>query len=117
MFFLLKLVKPAILLLALVGAYLFAPAIGDVSGKAAQRSVVSELGGAGTGGPTACRRLSTGRWRCLVQAYQGDSSPPSYSVRMRGRRCWTATLRSGQSTTLARRATGCVYLRDQLPRI
>jgi hypothetical protein len=117
MFLMLKLIKPAILLAALVVAYLFVPAIGDVSGKAVQRSVVSELEGTRVGGPSACRRIRAGRWRCLVQAYQGDSSPPSYSVRMRGRSCWTATLRSGDRAPLPRRASGCVRLRDQLPTV
>jgi hypothetical protein len=115
-FLLLKLVKPLILLAVLVVAYLYAPAVGSVSGKAVQRSVVGELEGTHIGGPKACRRIREGRWRCSAQRYQGDSSPPSYSVRMRGRRCWTATLRSGDSEPLARRASGCVRLRDQLPK-
>ena len=117
MFLLLKLIKPAIVVAALVAAYLFLPAIGDVSGKAMQRSVVSELDGTGFGGPKACRRIREGRWRCLVQAYQGDSAPSSYSVRMNGRRCWTATLRSDGAEPLARRASGCVLLRQQLPTV
>ena len=116
MFLLLKLIKPALLVAALAVAYLYAPAIGDVSGKALQRSVTRELDGAGTGGPQACRRLREGRWRCSVQRFQGDSGPPSYSVRMRDRRCWTATLRTGDNEPLPRRATGCVNLRDQRPR-
>jgi hypothetical protein len=114
---LLKLIKPAILIAVLVVAYLYAPAIGNVSGKAVQRSVTGELDGTGgTGAPKACRRIREGRWRCSVQRFQGDSSPPSYSVRMRDRRCWTATLRAGDNEPLASRATGCVNLRDQLPR-
>jgi hypothetical protein len=116
MFLLFKLVKPLVLIAALVVAYLYAPAIGSVSGKIVQHSVVRELGGTGgAGAPKACRRLREGRWRCSVQRFQGDSSPPSYSVRMRDRRCWTATLRAGDSEPLARRATGCAGLRDQLP--
>jgi hypothetical protein len=116
MFLLLKLIKPAILVAVLVGAYVYAPALGNVSGKAVQRSVVRELDGTGgAGAPRACRRIREGRWRCSVQRFQGDSAPPSYSVRMRDRRCWTATLRAGDSEPLARRATGCAGLRDQLP--
>jgi hypothetical protein len=117
MFLLLKLIKPAILIAALGVAYLYAPAVGTVSGKAVQRSVVRVLGGTTVGGPNACRRLQEGRWRCSVQRFQGDSSPPSYSVRMRDRRCWTATLRVGDSEPLPRRETGCADLRDQLPEI
>ena len=75
MFLLLKLIKPAILIAALVVAYLYVPAVGSVSGKAVQRSVVGELDGSGDGGPTACRRVREGRWRCSVQRFQGDSSP------------------------------------------
>jgi hypothetical protein len=117
MFLLLKLIKPALLIAVLVVAYLYAPAVGNVSGEAVQRSVVRELDGSGDGGPTACRRVREGRWRCSVQRFQGDSAPPSYSVRMRDRRCWTATLRSDDSEPLPRRATGCANLRDQLPQI
>ena len=116
MFLLLKLIKPALLIAALVVAYFFAPAVGTVNGEAVQRAVVGELDGAGSGGPNACRRLREGRWRCSVQRFQGDSSPPSYSVRMRDRRCWTATLRAGDNEPLPRRASGCAHLRDQLPR-
>jgi hypothetical protein len=117
MFLLLKLIKPAILVAALVAAYLYAPALGNVSGNAMQGSVVRELDAtAGAGAPKACRRIREGRWRCSVQRFDGDSAPPSYSVRMRDRRCWTATLRSGDSEPLTRRATGCAGLRDQLPR-
>jgi hypothetical protein len=117
MFFLLKLIKPALLIAVLVVAYLYAPALGNVSGKTVQRSVVRKLDGTGgAGAPKACRRIREGRWRCSVQRFQGDSAPPSYSVRMRDRRCWTATLRSGNGEPLASRATGCADLRDQLPR-
>jgi hypothetical protein len=117
MFLLFKLIKPLLLIAALVLAYVYAPAIGSVSGKNVQRSVVRELDGTGgAGAPQACRRIREGRWRCSVQRFQGDSSPPSYSVRMRDRRCWTATLRAGDNEPLPRRATGCVDLRDQLPR-
>jgi hypothetical protein len=116
MFLLFKLIKPLLLVAALAVAYLYAPAVGNVSGKAVQHSVVRELDGTGgAGAPSACRRVREGRWRCSVQRFQGDSSPPSYSVRMRDRRCWTATLRVGDNEPLARRATGCVDLRDQLP--
>jgi hypothetical protein len=115
MLLLLKLIKPLLLVAALAVAYLYAPAVGNVSGKGLQRSVVRELDSTGVGGPTACRRIRDGRWRCSVQRSQGDSAPPSYSVRMRDRRCFTATLRAGDSEPLARRATGCVDLRDQLP--
>jgi hypothetical protein len=117
MFLLPKLIKPALLVAVLVVAYLYAPALGSVSGKALQRSVVRALDSTGAGGPTACRRIRERRWRCSVQRFQGDSAPPSYSVRMRDRRCWTATLRSGSNEPLPRRASGCVGLRDQLPRI
>src|SRR3954469_12909359 len=117
MFLLFKLVKPVLLIALLAVAYLYAPAVGTVSGKTVQRSVVRELDGtAGAGAPKACRRVREGRWRCSVQRFQGDSSPPSYSVRMRDRRCWTATVRAGDHEPLPRRATGCVDLRDQLPR-
>ena len=117
MFLLFKLVKPPLLIAALVVAYVYAPAVGTVSGKAVQRSVVRELDGTGgAGAPKACRRLREGRWRCSVQRFQGDSAPPSYSVRMRDRRCWTATVRAGDHEPLPAARRGCVDLRDQLPR-
>ena len=117
MFLLLKLVKPLLLVAVLVGVYLYAPAIGTPSGKAVQNSVERGLDAPSVGGPEACRRIREARWRCSVQRFQGDSSPPSYSVRMRDRRCWTATLRAGDNEPLPRRATGCVQLRDQRPRL
>jgi hypothetical protein len=116
-FLLFKLVKPALLVAVLVAAYLFTPAIANVSGKALHRSVVGELSGTSLGGPSACTRIRAGRWRCRVLRPQGGSSPASYSVLMRGRRCWAArqTARGTAGRSLARRASGCVRLRDQLP--
>jgi hypothetical protein len=118
MFLLLKLVKPAILVAALVLAYLYAPPLGGVSGKAVHANVVRELGGTTATLSRSCRRRSPTLWRCGIYA-KGASDPVSYAVRMRGRRCWTGRQAAQQATyadRLPRQASGCVGLRDQLPR-
>jgi hypothetical protein len=111
---LLKLIKPAVLLVVLVGAYVFAPTVGDASGKTLHRGVVSGVGGAGDRGSRSCSKRGSVTWRCRVYAESG-SAPATYSVRMRDRRCWSARLTSGQigGKPLAQRASGCLHLRDQ----
>jgi hypothetical protein len=115
-FLLFKLIKPAILLVVLVGVYVFAPLIGDVNGKALHRGVVSGVGGTSDVGSRSCSKRGSVTWRCRVYAKSG-SDPATYSVRMRDRRCWSARLTSGQigGEPLAQRASGCLHLRDRLP--
>jgi hypothetical protein len=117
-FLLFKLIKPLVLVIVLIGAYLFAPAIGDVNGETLQRSVAGGLDAKATVG--TCRLRGTVTWRCEVTAGPNDD-PAEYSVRVRDGRCWTArrTTRAGNSRSLAdgvtpaARASGCAHLRDQ----
>jgi hypothetical protein len=113
-----KLLKLLVLVAVLGAVVWFTPALGDVSGEALHRSVAAELGGTRAVGARSCTRLRATRWRCRVTA-EGGSDARRYSVRMRGRRCWTATRLAaddGESGgSLARRARGCVNLRHQLP--
>src|SRR3954451_4625106 len=88
-FLLLKLIKPLILVVVLVGAYFFAPSIGDVNGKTLHRGVVSGVGGTADIGSRACAKRGSVTWRCRIYA-KGGSSPVAYTVRMRDRRCWSA---------------------------
>jgi hypothetical protein len=115
-FLLLRLVKPAILIALLVAAYIYVPAIGDVSGEALHVDLVTEAGGTTGLGPQSCRKRTSTTWRCSVFA-KGGSDPATYSVRMRDRTCWTARRSESQrgGDRLDRRARGCVRLRDQLP--
>jgi hypothetical protein len=96
-FLLFKLIKPLVLLLVLGAVWVFAPAIGGVSGAALQRDVSGELNA--DAGPDCTRRGSV-TWRCTVRGER-------YTVRMRDRGCWTA--RRASSTPVR----GCVHLRDQ----
>ena len=115
MFLLFKLIKPLVLLVVLVAVYLLAPAIGGPSGKALHARVMAEVGATPVG-TTTCQRRGTVTWRCSVRA-EGASYPTTYSVRLDGR-CFTArrTAAGGSDgKPLARRASGCVKLRDQLP--
>jgi hypothetical protein len=117
-FLLFKLIKPLILVIALVAAWLFVPAIGDVNGKTLQRSVAGGLDAKAS--VDGCRRRGTVTWRCRVTAGRNDD-PAEYSVRMRSGRCWSArrTSRAGNSRSLSAgvtppaRASGCAHLRDQ----
>jgi hypothetical protein len=113
-FLLFKLIKPAVLLVVLVGAYIFAPLVGDVNGKSLHRGVVSGVGGAGDVGPRSCSKRGSVTWRCRVYPKLG-SAPATYSVRVRDGRCWSARLTHGQigGEPLAQRASGCLHLRDQ----
>ena len=115
MFLLFKLIKPFVLLLVLVGAYLFAPAIGEVNGKTLHRGVVKGVGGTADIGSKACSKRGTVTWRCRIYE-KGGSYPVTYTVRMRDRRCWSARRASGyqaEGEPLALRASGCLHLRDQ----
>ena len=113
-FLLFKLIRPAILVIALVAAYLLVPAIGDASGKTLHRGVVAGVGGTSDHGSRSCSKRGSVTWRCRVYAKSG-SAPATYSVRMRDRRCWSARLTSGQigGKPLAQKASGCLHLRDQ----
>jgi hypothetical protein len=117
-FLLLKLIRPAILVIALVAAYLLVPAIGNASGKTLHRGVASGVGGTSDHGSRTCSKRGTVTWRCRVYAKSG-TAPATYSVRMRDRRCWSARLTRGQigGKPLAQKASGCLHLRDQLPTV
>src|SRR4051794_39790161 len=108
MFLLLKLIKPLILVVVLVGVYFFAPAIGDVNGKTLHRGVVSGVGGPADIGSKRCSKRGSVTWRCRIYA-KGGSDPATYSVRMRDGRCWSARRASGftaEGEPLALRASG-----------
>lgn len=113
MFLLLKLIKPAILVAALAAAYLFVPAVGDVSAKSLHRGVATSVGGSGADG--SCSRRGTKTWRCRVYA-DGGTAPATFTVRMTDRRCWSARLLRGQvgGEPLDQRARNCLHLRDQV---
>jgi hypothetical protein len=114
-FLLFKLVKPLVLVVVLVGVYVFAPAVGGVNGKTLHRGVVAGVGGTADIGSKACSKRGSVTWRCRVYA-KGGSAPATYSVRMRDSRCWSARRASGDSAAgepLALRASGCLHLRDQ----
>jgi hypothetical protein len=118
-FLLFKLIKPLVLIVVLVGAYLLAPTIGDVNGKTLHRGVVAELGGTSDVGSKSCAKRGSVTWRCRVYA-KGGSDPATYAVRMRDGRCWSArraSAYSGGGEPLAPRASGCLHLRDQLPTV
>ena len=75
-----KLIKPAILVLALVDAYLLVPAIGNANGKTLHRGVVSGVGGSRA--PGNCVKRGTKTWRCRVYPKAGNAAA-TYSVRLR----------------------------------
>jgi hypothetical protein len=118
-FLLFKLIKPLVLLAALLAVWLLAPAVGDVNGETLQRSVAGGLDARRD--VHACRRRGTVTWRCGVTAGPNDD-PAEYSVRMRSGRCWSArrTSKAGNSRSLTTgvtppaRASGCAHLRDQV---
>jgi hypothetical protein len=99
------------LLALLVFAYFSLPALGSVNGRTLYTSVGRELGAELTAAPRACRR-GGGVWRCTMLAFQGDSAGTAYTVRKRGRRCWTAYSRK-PAPELPSLARGCAELREQ----
>ena len=111
MILLFKLLRRLLLPAVIVVAFFLAPAIGAVNGRTLHTSVARQVGGDLSFGPRACTR-GGGAWRCDVLAYQGDSNGTTYTVRKRGRRCWTAraTRPTGELPALAR---GCAKLREQ----
>jgi hypothetical protein len=115
-FLLFKLIKPLVLVVLLVAAYLYVPLIGTVNGKALHRGVVAGVDGTGAVGAKKCTKRGSKTWRCRVWAESG-SEPATFSVRMTDARCWSARLTNGQigGAPLEQRAKGCLHLRDQLP--
>jgi hypothetical protein len=100
-----------LVLALLVYAYLALPAIGDVNHRTLHTSVARAVGGELTVGPRGCRRTGEA-YRCTVIAFPGDSNGTTYTVRKRGRRCWTASARSPVPEVPAL-ARGCAKLREQ----
>jgi len=99
-----------------VVAFLFVPAIGGVSGKALDYSVIREADGSYVLGVDACQRKDDEVWKCGVVDQQG-STTVSYRVTMSGSRCWRAEKISRfreDGPPLEPRPSGCVKLRDQL---
>jgi hypothetical protein len=113
-FLLLKLIKPLILVIALVAAYFYVPLLGDVSAKPLHRGVSAGVGGTDDRG--SCVRRGTKTWRCRVYA-DGGYQAATYTVRMTDERCWSARLINGQigGEPLEQRVRRCLHLRDQLP--
>jgi hypothetical protein len=108
-------------LVATIVAALFAlsllPTIGTPSAEALNASVADEADGI-VGFDDQCRRVDGRRlWRCTVSD-TSQSAAVDYRVRMRGRRCWEATLLSDprwdQPTPAPRNPSGCAHLDDQL---
>lgn len=100
-----------LVLALLIYAYFALPAIGEVNHRTLSTSVTRAVGGDVTLGPRGCRR-GRALYRCTVYAFPGDSSGTVYTVRKRGRRCWTASARSPVPEVPAL-ARGCAKLREQ----
>jgi hypothetical protein len=92
--------------------YLLAPAVGDISGRALQSSLVDEIEVYANGtDPQPCFRQGE-LWECETENH--DSGVASWHVAREGR-CWRATLIGDPRHALAPPAAeGCVRLRDQL---
>jgi hypothetical protein len=105
------LLKAALLLAAMLVAYFTLPAIGAVNHRTLHTSVARAVGGDLMSSQKGCRRAE-GAWRCEVAAFQGDSGGTVYTVRKRGRRCWTA-VSTRPAPELPSLAKGCAKLREQ----
>ena len=106
------------LLVGLVAAYLFLPAIGSISPRALQRSVTHRVGGSLPAESDRCRRRGGETWDCEIRDAQG-SGRAVYRVTKQGRRCWQARKASAAASEegpplLPLISRGCVELRDQL---
>ena len=100
-----------LVLALLVFAYFTLPAIGEVNHRTLSTSVTRAVGGDLTLGRRGCSRVGDA-WRCTVLAFPGDSYGTTYTVRKRGRRCWTAVSRTPVPEVPAL-ARGCAKLREQ----
>lgn len=103
--------KAALLVMVVAVGYFTLPAIGSVNHRTLHTSVARAVGGELSVGPRGCKRAD-GAWRCEVLAFQGLSTETVYTVRMRGRRCWTA-VSTRPAPELPSLAKGCAKLREQ----
>ncbi|MFN2615877.1 MAG: hypothetical protein ABR581_02000 [Thermoleophilaceae bacterium] len=105
------------LLVAGIAALLFAPAVGDVSGRALNQSVSHKLDSTPALTEESCRRTGPRHFGCFVFD-RGASNGVVYRVELTGKRCWSARKVSPskyeEGQPLRRRAKGCVSLRDQV---
>lgn len=76
-------------------------------------SVATAVGGMAFDG--SCRRVER-HWRCLIDDAEGSGNGSTYLVRMRGRRCWSASRTPGSfvNPELKSRASGCVGFWDRV---
>jgi hypothetical protein len=76
-------------------------------------SVADAVGGMAFGG--SCRRVER-NWRCVIDDAEGSGNASTYLVRMRGRRCWSASRTPGSfaNPKLKSRARGCVGFWDRV---
>jgi hypothetical protein len=95
-----------------VPVYLFAPAVGDVSGEALQSSLIDEIEVYANGtDPRPCFRRGE-LWECETE--DGDSGVAGWYVARDGR-CWRAMpIGDPRRSGVPAWAEGCVRLRDQL---
>jgi hypothetical protein len=89
--------------------------LAPVDRKDLTHSVAQGVGGSSLAEPR-CNRVRPRIWRCVVDDREGSGNASTYDVRLRGRRCWTASRRprSFVNPKLKHRASGCVGLWDRV---
>jgi hypothetical protein len=103
---------------ALIGGFVWLPAIGQPSPQALEYSLTRAADGSLGGFAPGCDERGRDQWRCHVSDSHGSGSG-TYRLRMDGRRCWRARKVSPNNHEegppfLPRRTSGCVMWRDQL---
>jgi hypothetical protein len=87
--------------------------LAPVNASALAYSVAGEVGGSALTHHECRPRHDT--WLCSIDDPEGSGNASDYTVRLRGRRCWTATRTGGiLNRRLRGRASGCVGLRDRI---
>lgn len=79
-------------------------------------SIADDVGGTNRLGVDPCSHASGRAWRCAVFDVRAGGAGAMYTVRMRGRRCWTAQTSGTGAPPAGLRsiATGCVGPLDRL---
>ena len=89
------------------------PAFGTVSPEALHESLAAALGREGQSKRATCKPRANDSFLCGIETDPGSGPAVFYLLRRRGGRCWRARAR-GRREGLARRASGCALLRDQI---
>jgi hypothetical protein len=108
------LLLPVLAIAAGVGYVQLAP----VTAGQLSYSIADDVGGTNRLGVDPCSRAAGRTWRCAVFDVRAAATGAGamYTVRMRGRRCWTAQTSGGATPPAGLRpsATGCVGPLDRL---